>query len=87
MCGGTRNLPGATEGRGKVYGNFKNQISEDSAGAKLPLKGTIKMRKIMANTVWSVVYAFKNHPVWTVSYLVSVVLPITIPCSADGGCH
>ena len=31
------------------------------------------MRKIMANTVWSVVYAFKNHPVWTVSYLVSVV--------------
>lgn len=31
------------------------------------------MRKIMANTVWSVVYAFKNHPVWTVSYLASVV--------------
>ena len=31
------------------------------------------MRKIMANTVWSVVYAFRNHPVWTVSYLASVV--------------
>ena len=42
-------------------------------GAKLLLKGDIKMRKIMANTVWSVVYAFKNHPVWTTSYLASVV--------------
>ena len=31
------------------------------------------MRKIMTNTVWSVVYAFRNHPVWTVSYLASVV--------------
>lgn len=31
------------------------------------------MRKIMANTVWSVGYAFRNHPVWTVSYLASVV--------------
>ncbi len=41
-------------------------------GAKLPLKGTIKMRKIMANCFGPWFYAFKS-PVWTVSYLVSVV--------------
>ena len=72
---------------GKFMEIFKNQISEDSAGRKTSTEGTIKMRKIMANTVWSVVYAFRNHPVWTVSYLVSVVCLSLFPALADGGCH